>query len=208
MNLQMPLNNMRTTQLAMMFALLTCCAVASAQQTVSVEEYFQGMLTLTASQCAAAGDTLGQQYDREGKQLEAYEARSGQKVICGCVPQQLRDLQAKLSKEEKAAKLSEAEIVKKYFTDVLGKCLAEKAHASYSGDCPDRYSKLVAKPAAYCSCMLTAVSKFSHAELVQAGNEASDWIPLAADAKKRGVPPPPQSPVLQRYMGLDSSCRK
>ena len=198
---------MRITQLALVSALFACAAGASAPDTATVEQFVEGILTLTASQCAQMDDSLVRQFEREGKAVEAYQMRSGMHMLCTCIPEQLRDLQKKLPNEMKDERLTQAEFADKHYSRALGACAAEQQRATYGGDCSNRYSKVVPNAATYCACMSGGLQGFSEAELVQVGNEASDWVPRAAEAKKRGLAAPEQSPLLARYLGLESSCR-
>ncbi len=124
------------------------------------------------------------------------------------MPEQVRHLQATLSTGDKAESLTESELGNKYIHRIEGKCAADQAKSTYTGNCPDRFADVVPNPTQYCSCMLTGVGTFSEADMREVGLESSDWVPRAVEAKKRGLAPPEQPALLKRYMGIDKSCRQ
>jgi hypothetical protein len=195
---------MRTITL---LALLTIAhASASAQTSATVDQFANSFLALTRGQCAKLDPEI-KQLEAAGNTLEAHTKREAFRGICECAPTRMKELQSSLTKEQLGEVMSEARFTEELFKPrVLGPCIAKQFQAGFDEGCPARLAAQKKDSEAYCSCMALSLKKFTEAEVVQLSLEMSDYIPAAADAKKRGVAEPERPALFRRFMSMDESC--
>lgn len=132
-------------------------------------------------------------------------APDGRKMLCDCLPAQIKKLQSTLPQKDLKTKHSESSFSKQYLTTLIGSCGAEHFRSTYSEGCPARFSAR-ANGTQYCACMYRYVAQLADADAVQIGSDAADYLPLAADAKKRDLPAPEQPASLKKMAAAESAC--
>lgn len=193
---------------ALLISIPLSLAAQQQQQRATVEEFFDGMLSISTSQCARRGNKANE-LERQGKRVDADAIRDGEVTLCDCLPNRLRQVRASLSREERSLKITEAEFSSRYIPRALAPCTAESLRRSYGGaGCADRIARRKPNPAKYCSCMSTEVAKFSEAETMELGRESADYVPAAAEAKKLGRPAPVTPPLMKRMAAMDAACSR
>jgi hypothetical protein len=139
----------------------------------------------------------------------AYAARSSDFLICGCMPDRVRELQAGLSPAERDAAVDAGEFTSRYFMPkVIQPCIGSMMRQTYGEDCQQLAASLKANAEKFCPCMQSEVAQLSEAEMVQLGLESADYVPLAAQAQKEGRKPPPAPPLLKRFTEKQAACAK
>jgi|GEM_PF-4415129 len=188
-----------------LFSLLIGSARA-AEQIGSVDAFINGLVQISHVKCAENPGALADDYRKKGDLLTAYQVAQADKAICQCIPGRLKALQTRLSKAERAKKVSESAFATQYFMSERNVCLGEQLQSTFAGACAERYAKLVPDGAKFCSCMSDITAGLSGAQAAQIGNEMADYLSLAAAAKETGKPPPAPTPILKSFMDTQQSC--
>jgi len=182
-------------------------ATAHAAEPVdSADAFLTGLLQTSGAQCTQNKGTQVSEYKAKGDLLGAYQVEQAEKMICECVPGRAKALQARLSKSERAKKMSESAFSKKYMSGITNHCVGEQLQSTFAGACAERYAKRVPDSAKFCSCMTKFTSGLSGAQAAQLGGEASDYLPRAAEAGKRGEATPAPPPLLKSMMETQKAC--
>jgi hypothetical protein len=183
-------------------------SACAAEPIGSVDGFINGLLYQSNAKCTANRGLAAREYQKQGKLLDAYQEEQAAKMMCDCLPSHAKALQARLPESERAVRMPESAFSKKYMTEILNQCSAEQAQSLYAGACAERYAGLVPNSAKFCSCMDAFTRQLSGAQAAQLGVESSDYMPLAANATKRGevIPAPP--PLLKSMMDSQKACAR
>lgn len=194
---------------ALLSFLMTVNAIASAETSATVNQYLNSILAISRQQCDGFDTAPIRQAETAGKELEAHSLKAGYKAICECMPTRMRELQSSLSKEKLQEVMSESRFAQElYKPRVISSCAAEQFRSTYGDGCSSRMASEIKNSAAYCSCMSKALQKFTDDELAELGLETADYVPAAANAKKQGIAPPNQPPLLSRFSSEHSVCSR
>ena len=112
-----------------------------------------------------------------------------------------------LSAEELARPIAEEEFLKVFSPAVIDRCAAEQMHSMYGEECRKRFRKAGIDTSHYCACMNEVVSGYSDASAAAIAAAASDYLPQAAEAEKKGEPAPPRPTILEAYFQADQACK-
>ena len=187
---------------ALLIALLP--AIAGAQSS-TVDQILDGLADISRSKCQNRG-ALEEEFKAQGKIGEARGIRLAEKNFCECVPAQIDSLRASLPQQAREQRMTEPEFQAQYMPRIVNRCAAEQMRANYADGCGEQFAASQRDAPAYCGCMHRAVSQLSDAEIAQIGLESSEYMPRAAEAKKRGEPAPEQPAGLKRFAALHASC--
>lgn len=195
-------------RIALFFGALFFMHWSVAQQpSHSVKQFFESFTAISKLKCSSRGD-LAARFEREGKPRESHAAANFEKMICECLPQNIRQLQSKLTPSESIVKITEAQFGEKYIKKALAVCSGESLRRTYTADtCPSDFSSK-AFPVRYCACMNDAVSKLSDEEAMALGAQSADYVPLAENARRQGSPTPLMPPLVARLKVADDACSK
>jgi hypothetical protein len=187
---------------------LMLSGLAVAQQSLSVAEVLEGFLKVTEQQCKDGAVRLEQ--NRATMELALQLTMDdGLNTLCGCLPKRLREALAKLPAEELARNVqSQEELLAVVRPRALDSCLAAQMRRPYEYRCEDRFNPGdgVDVPR-YCACMKTTARAIPEREATDIGVAAADYIPRAAEARKKGAPVPPPPASLQRMQDADAQCK-
>lgn len=179
---------------------------AGAQPAGTVDQFLSGLLSMSSTQCQGNGEAQAKLYESNGKLAEAHSIRSAEKMLCECMPEQIKEVRAKLSKMEKSHRISEAEFSKVYLPAVMNTCVGEQFRSTYGSGCAERFARFTTKSGPFCSCMSRRLSTVTDAEVAVIGKASADYLPLAAEAKRRGQPAPEKPAALQAFGAIEASC--
>jgi len=196
---------MKTPLIISLLLLSFFASHASAENYGTPVQFINGLLSVSEAQCAKRG-WLVREYERQGKAAEAYSTKNAEITICDCIPAQAKNVRDSLSKADRTSKISESAFTSKFMPQIVNKCTAEQLRSTYAEGCSERFSKIKLNSAKYCSCMSSHLTVMSDGEATQLGQESATYIPLAADAKKKGLPQPEQPPTFKRFMAKESLC--
>ena len=185
--------------------------LAMAQESVPVGDALDGLLKIMAQQCQRAEVRLESEKESMDltMRLAIEDARS---TLCVCVPDRIRGLQKSLSAVELARTVSsQEELLAVVRPKALDPCSAKQLLRAYEFRCEDRFKPMM--PAdmdatAFCGCMKTAVAAIPEKQATEMGLAAADYIPRAAEAKKKGEPLPPRPAVLDPVIEAQQKCGK
>jgi len=178
----------------------------AAESVDSVDAFINGLVQTSAVQCTEKKGVLVREYQAKGDLLGAYQVEQAEKMACDCVPGRAKALQAGLSKNERAKRMSESAFSKKYMPGITNHCVGEQLQSTFAGACAERYAKRVPDSAKFCSCMSKFTGEMSSAQAARLGGEASDYLPRAAEAGKRGEAVPAPPPLLKSMMETQKAC--
>ena len=179
---------------------------AGAQNQYTVDRILSDTVTIAELKCRDRGQ-LEHDFRTQGKPVEARQASIAEWTVCDCMPNQVGELRASLSAQDLKQQMTEAEFQKRYLPRIMSKCAAEALRATYGEGCSEQFAAALDNSAAYCECMEQSISQLSEAEALQLGFESSDYNPRAAEAAKRGDPPPARPPLLATMFSWDATCR-
>lgn len=186
----------------LLVALLPATAAA---QSSTLDQILDGLSDISRSKCQNRG-ALEQEFKAQGKIGEARGIRLAEKNFCECVPAQIDALRASLPQQAREQRMTEPEFQAQYMPRIVNKCAAEQMRATYADGCSEQFAAAQRNAPAYCDCMHRAVSQLSEADIAQIGLESSEYLPRAAEAKRRGEPPSEQPAGLKRFASLHASC--
>ena len=186
-------------------ALLSGIASMAAGQSTTVEQILEGLTAISRAKCQDRG-ALEQEFRAQGKIGEARGIRLAERNFCECVPAQVDALRASLSQQAREQRMTEEEFQAQYMPRIVNKCAAEQMRATYGEGCSEQFAAVQRNSAAYCQCMQQAVSRLADADIAQIGLESSEYMPRAAEARRRGEPPPEQTPGLKQFQAMHASC--
>jgi hypothetical protein len=188
-------------------ALVTIIRLSSAlaADDVSVDEAMRELAAVGDANCPK----LQQQVELAKTQaspevISGVEA--GYRTMCVCMPAQLKVLRSKMSPTQLNAKASLSDLQSRYMTEVVGKCGGEQLRSSYGEGCAQRFAKVRPNSEKYCRCMSAKLAKIPDAEVSALGLASAEYTPKAAEAQKKGLPPPEPEPALKRYLADDRAC--
>lgn len=179
---------------------------AGADATYTVDRFFYDMISTAATKCQDRG-ALERKFAEQGKMAEARSIKLAETMICDCMPTQVKALRASLPKSTLQQKITGIEFQNQYGPQIVNKCAAEQIKLTYGEGCAEAFNVSIKDSAAYCGCMNESLSRLPDSQLARIGSESADYIPRAAEAKKRGAPAPEQSPALQQFFAIDAACR-
>jgi hypothetical protein len=184
---------------------LSFASSARADNYATTNQFINDILSTAESKCAVRGE-LEKKYEAQGKKAEAYSVKNAEKMICECMPNQARKVKSSLSKFQGEAKITETQFMKKYMPEIVNKCAAEQLRSTYADGCSERFAIIKKNSENYCTCMSRYLGEIPDAEATKIGMESANYLPLAADAKKRGLPPPEKPPLIKSFMEKEASC--
>ena len=197
-----PVMNRLRSFCVLLVALLPASAAA---QSTTVDQILDGLTDISRSKCQNRG-ALEQEFKAQGKIGEARGIRLAEKNFCECVPAQIDSLRASLPQQAREQRMTEPEFQAQYLPRIVNKCAAEQMRATYGEGCSEQFASAQRNSAAYCECMHKAVAQLADADIAQIGLESSDYMPRAAEARRRGEPAPEQPAGLKRFASLHASC--
>jgi hypothetical protein len=203
----LPTSTGLTRLAAVALLLLSVTMPVLSQPTATVEEFLDGLLSISASKCLRRGD-LARDFERQGKTAQADGARNGEAMICDCMPNRMRQLRARLSRQERSLKVTEADFSVRYLSEIVAPCTGESVRRPYADGCVQRFARAKPNTAKYCSCMSREVASLTDVETMELGRESADYLPIAAEAKKQGRAIPDQPPLLKRMTEMDAMCSR
>jgi hypothetical protein len=159
-----------------------------------------------ALQCTAVKEQLAA-FKMRTNPLVGYTLKDAVQSLCVCQPEKIHALRHALSPEELTRAITAEEFLARFNPAVIDKCAAEQMQAMYGDECPQRFKKAKLSTRNYCACMKEVVSGYSEATAATIAAEASDYLPLAAEAEQKAEPVPPRSPALEAYYQADQGCK-
>ena len=191
-------------------ALLLACSLCVAQPTtrLTVNQFLDGLLSMSAEKCQNRDDAPAKRYESQGRAVEAYAIRSGEKTICECVPNRIKNLRSNISSSDRDRVVSQAEFTTQYMPDIVNLCAAAQLRSAYGDGCVDRFNGKVSDAKTFCPCMSSKLQAVSDAEIAEIGGASADYLPLAAEAQRKGLPAPVKPQALVRFGAIEMSCRK
>lgn len=197
-------------RLSCSLAVLLACffSIAQAQTRISVNQFLDGLLSMSASKCQNRDDALARQYESQGRIAEAHSIRSAEKMLCECMPARVKRLRSNLPPADRNRPVSEVEFTTRYMPDIVNACAGSQLRSTYGDGCADRFNGRVSNAATYCSCMSSKLREISDAEAAEIGSASADYLPLAAAAQKQGLSAPTKPPALERFGVIEMNCRK
>lgn len=159
-----------------------------------------------AVQCTSVKEQL-EAFKVRADPLTGYNLKDAVQSLCVCLPAHTQEFRSTLSPEDLARTTSEEEFLKVFGPAVIDKCAAEQMHSMYGEECRKRFKKAGIDTSRYCSCMNEVVTGYSDATTTAIAAAASDYLPLAAEAEKKGEPAPPRPPILEAYYQADQGCK-
>jgi hypothetical protein len=197
------------TFIAVVLAIVTATwlSPASATDERSVEQVLDALATLGDAKCSKAQQQVAEA-GREASR-EILDAREGvRRMMCVCVPAQMKVFRSSLSPKQLAAKVSEnGDVPARYLAEVVGKCGAEQFRANYADGCAERFAKTRRDSPTYCRCMFGVVAKIPDSEFFTLSIALKDYGALADEADKKGAPAPEPPPLAKQFLAHESACR-
>ena len=190
---------------ALLAAGLLGFASIAAGQSATVEQTLDGLSAIHRSKCENRG-ALEKEFRAQNRIGESRSVRLAETMFCECVPAQVEALRGSLSQQAREQRMTEAEFQTQYMPRIVNKCAAEQMRSTYAEGCSEQFAASQKNSAAYCQCMHQAVSRLPEADIAQIGLDSSDYLPRAAEAKKRGEPPPEQPVSVKRFAAIHAGC--
>jgi len=182
-------------------------STVAAQSAHTVDRFLSDTTSISELKCQNRG-ALEKEFKAQGKTAEARSVRLAEVMICECMPAQVKALRATLSQQALQQRMTETEFETQYTPQIVNKCAAEQLRATYGEGCSEQFAALRKNSAAYCGCMQQSLSGLSDSDIAQIGSESSEYVPRAAEAKRRGDPLPEQPRNLKRFSALEVACRQ
>jgi hypothetical protein len=159
-----------------------------------------------ALQCTAVKEQLAA-FKVRTNPLVGYTLKDAVQSLCVCLPEKIHALRHTLSPEELTRAITAEEFLAHLNPAVIHKCAAEQMQAMYGDECPKRFKKSKLNERQYCACMKEVVGGYTEATAAAIAAEASDYLPLAAEAEQKAEPAPPRPPALEAYYQADQGCK-
>lgn len=175
-------------------ALLCFSTSAIAESVATPNQFIDAIVDVSKAKCLSL----------ESKNDEAF--RDVRSTFCQCYPDRTDALRKRLPKSIQETPIPEGEFVRLYLLGIVNSCAKSLAKNMFGADCAERLSKSKQNSMKYCSCMASYINGISDSEAAQIGLESSKYIPLLAEASKRGEPPPNVPPAFKGFMAMDSIC--
>ena len=189
-----------------LIALLSHLSSAHAEAYASVDSFLRGISSEAQARCPNLRK-LSERFEVEGKAAEAESTRQAVKNMCECMPAQVQVAFSTLPPSELNSKVSETNFLKRFKPQIIDKCAAEQFKATFSDGCPERMAKISSNSKGYCTCWTRELEELSDTDIADMGIAAADYIPRAAEAKKKGLPSPEQAPLMKRFFAIDALCK-
>lgn len=196
---------MKTVFLAIVLSFLGV-RVAGATPMYAVDRFLNDTVSIAEVKCRDRG-ALEREYAKQGKIAEARSFKLAEATLCDCMPARIKELKTSLSKSMLQQKMTEAEFQNRYVPQIVNTCAAEQLKSTYGEGCAEAFSTRIKDSATYCGCVHQSLSLLTDSDIAQIGSESADYVPRAADAQKRGAPPPEQPPAVRRFSAIDAACR-
>lgn len=159
-----------------------------------------------AAQCTSVKEQL-EDFKVRADPLTGYTLEDAVQSLCVCLPAKTRELTKSLAPEELARTVTAEEFLRVFNSSVIDKCSAEQMKSMYGEQCRRRFRKSSVDVAKYCACMKEVVSGYSEATTAAIAAAAGDYLPMAAEAEKKGEPVPARPPILEAYYQADQGCK-
>lgn len=159
-----------------------------------------------AAQCKGVREQL-EDFKVRADPLTGYNLKDAVQSLCVCLPDHAQALTSTLSPEDLARSVTAEEFLALLGPAVTDRCAAEQMQSLYGEQCRKRFRKKGLDTSSYCACMKQVVSGYPDATAAAIANASSDYLPLAAEAEKKGEPAPPRPPVLESYYQADQDCK-
>jgi hypothetical protein len=193
------------------FLLLLLGALAGVVAQAREDNTYEDELRIYAAdlelQCQSVKEQL-EAFELRADPLTGYNLKDAVESLCHCLPEKTQAFKSTLSAEELARPVSAEEYVSRFNPAVIDQCAAEQMRNMYGDECHKRFRRSGVDVAAYCRCMQAVVDGYSAAAIAAIAAAASDYLPRAADAEKKGQPAPARPPALETYFQADERCKR
>ena len=191
----------------LLLGLATTQSAQAQMATALVDDLVKGLIATSAKQCAAnQNNSLVKDLEAQGKKAEAFAAATSIQTMCVCMPAHARTLLAKMSAGQREARVTESEFTEKYLSKIMNPCAGEQLKAQFGAGCAERMAPYRPSTARYCSCMDAKMNELSETQLGQMAKENAAYMPVAAEAQKKGLPLPKRPPALEQMRTFDTAC--
>ena len=196
---------MSARRLLVLFLLLLGSAAALAEPVATTEKWILSTLEELQPACRQQGE-ISRKLENMGKSTEAFHSRLAEKNLCECIPGRARILLESLKRNEKQGAITQSQFVSRYVPFMADKCAAEQLADSFGEGCSSRFAGKRPDSAKYCGCISEYIHALPESESTRLGRDFADYGPIAAEAKKKGLPAPEKSAALQRFFNAETAC--
>jgi len=197
---------MKTNVIVLLIVFVSHLPSAHAENYSSLESFLSGTSAMSEASCSNLRK-LVEKYEAEGKTAEAEPIRGAIINFCECMPTQVKTIRLTLSPNELKAQISESDFLKRFKPKIIDKCAAEQFKSVFSDGCGERLAKIYTNSDKFCNCMFSKLTELTDTDIADIGAAAADYIPLAAEAEKKGLPHPELSPWMKRYFAFEAGCK-
>jgi hypothetical protein len=184
--------------------LLLCCPFAHAQEEIRLRNALSGLAAMSNTTCPRMQKNMDRA-EAEGTVRD--DMAAVYQNLCVCVPAQIDALRSSLSPAELQAMVTEEKLKSLLLDRVMGKCAAELVRTLYTGAaCVKRAAAVRPQTESYCKCMSERLATVPDREQAEMGIAASEYVPLAADAEKKGLPAPEPPPMMKKFRDIEQAC--
>lgn len=177
------------------FLMSLAMGTVRAQEKATIELFLNGILLISAEKC-------GTVFSKE----DDIDINDAVETVCACMPDETKILLTTLGSKDLTRAVTSAQFQDFYKSAVIDKCAAKQFRMKYGDKCEKRFEFKVKDPKSYCGCMRGKVADMSDAELSDIGVMAADYLPLAARAKRKKLPPPDMPMLLKIYFSNEQKC--
>ena len=192
-------------RLFVLFFLLLGSAAALAEPVATTEKWILSTLEELQPSCRQQGE-MTRKLENMGRSTEAFNSRLAEKNLCECIPRRAHILLDSLKGNEKQGVITQSQFVSRYLPFMADKCTAEQFAASFGEGCSSLFAGRKPDSAKYCSCVSEYIRALPESESTRLGHDFADYGPIAAEAKKKGLPAPEKSAALQRFFNAETAC--
>lgn len=135
---------------------------------------------------------------------EASEILGIIKYSCECLPLKIREVRSGLTAQNLSSQVTIADFQARYADKLVYKCGADLSRSQFANSCERQKSN---RPKNYCECLSGQLAELSDADVIALGIAASEELPRAEKAKRKGMLPPEESRLLKYFHTLEASCQ-
>lgn len=106
------------------------------------------------------------------------------------MPIQVKKIRLTLSPNELKTQISESDFLIRFKPKIIDKCAAEQFKSVFSDGRGERLAKIHTNSEKFFNCMFSKLAELTDADIADIGVAAADYIPLAAEAEKKGYHSP------------------
>jgi hypothetical protein len=159
-----------------------------------------------AIQCTSVKEQL-EAFKVRADPLTGYNLKDAVQSLCVCLPEKTQAFRGTLSAEELARPIAEEEFPRSSAPPSSTGARPNRCTRCTGEECRKRFRKAGIDTSHYCACMNEVVSGYSDASAAAIAAAASDYLPQAAEAEKKGEPAPPRPTILEAYFQADQGCK-